>query len=161
MAVLPIVQKSFDLRRQRKAAAFSIHHKNGRSIGYCCHLIGAGRSGIAANPVIIAHHAFQNGKLRVCRPFSKQRLQLLLRKKEAVQVAAVDTQNVFVKHRVDVVRAAFERTAADAAVLKQGQKAGGKKSLAAAASRSCQQDTGKICILLRASVLSERYRHVL
>ena len=146
MAVLLIIQKSLNLRRQRKAAAFSIHHKNDRSIGYFCHLIGTGSRRVAANPVIISHHAFQNGKLRVCRPFPKQPPQLLFRKKEAVQVAAVDTQNVFMKHRVDVVRAAFKGTAADATVLKQSQKTGGEKSLAAAASGRRQQDAGEICI---------------
>ena len=66
---------------------------------------------------VIQHALVQRGDVEVTAV--KQRLQLLLRKKEAVQVAAVDTQNVFVKHRVDVVRAAFERTAADAAILKQ------------------------------------------
>ena len=76
MTVLLIVQKAFDLRCQGQAASLAVHHKDNRRIGNPCHLVSAGGKGIAANPVIISHDTFQNGKFRALCPFAKQRAQL-------------------------------------------------------------------------------------
>ena len=106
-------------------------------------MIGRGPVGDAAETVIIAHDALQNGNLAAVGGLGQQMAGRVFRRKEQIQIAAFGPNDLAVEQGVDVVGTAFTGGGVHPTVDQCLQQAANHGGFARAAFGGRQQDTGQ------------------
>ena len=134
LALFLKTQVAQKLRRNRSGHTAAIQNEDGRSFG---------RSGktprgsipLGGDPVVVAHHPFDQGKILSLTVFLQQIAHRLFLCKKQIKVAGSNPQRLPMKHRVDIVRTALKGDAVKPSVFECLQNCAGNGRLSAPARR--------------------------
>ena len=110
------IQKAFQFRNNRTAFSVAVCHQDNRCVQCLRHMIGGCLSLYPGQPVVQAHHPFDDCHLPGEFPAENTPRPLFIRKKQ-VQISRRYPDDVSVVQGIDVIRPALKRTYRNAPLL--------------------------------------------
>ena len=103
----PELQKALDRGKNRERRASGIYDENDGTFCLLGKLEGARARARKPEPVVVAHHALDDGKLAAAAVFREQVAQHVVVKEKGIEIRAFRADDPAVEHGVNVVRTAF------------------------------------------------------